>query len=191
MPRPPLARAPLRQAALRLFVEQGFHATGIRDIARAAGVSEAALYRHWSGKDELALELFTDHLAEVTALLDRAIAGRAPAAAVEAATRACFELYDRDPLVFRFVLLVEHDLARRLPADRRMPQDVVAALARTAIAAGGADDDPDRLSAFLIGLFLQTASYALYGRLAAPLSSHASAVTAAALRVLGLTPERG
>lgn len=190
MPRPPLARAPLRQAALRLFVEQGFHATGIRDIARAAGVSEAALYRHWSGKDELALELFTDHLAEVTALLDRAVAGRQPAAAVEAATRACFELYDRDPLVFRFVLLVEHDLARRLPADRRMPQDVVAGLARAATAAGGIDEDPGRLSAFLIGLFLQTASYALYGRLAAPLSSHAGAVAAAALRVLGLPAEK-
>lgn len=189
MPRPPLARAPLRQAALRLFVEQGFHATGIRDIARAAGVSEAALYRHWSGKDELALDLFTEHLGEVTTLLDQAISGRSPAKAVAAAARACLDLYDREPLVFRFVLMVEHDLARRLPADRRMPQDVITELARTAVAAGGADEDPGRMSAFLIGLFLQTASYALYGRLPGPLASHADAVAAAALRVLGLPPE--
>jgi AcrR family transcriptional regulator len=190
MPRPPLARAPLRQAALRLFVEQGFHATGIRDIARAAGVSEAALYRHWSGKDELALDLFTEHLGEVTTLLDLAIGSRPPAQAVAAATRACLDLYDREPLVFRFVLMVEHDLARRLPADRRMPQDVIADLARAAAAAGGVKEDPGRLSAFLIGLFLQTASYALYGRLPGPLASHADAVAAAALRVLGLPPER-
>lgn len=186
MPRPPLARKPLRQAALRLFVERGFHATGIRDIAREAGVSEAALYRHWAGKDELALELFSGHLDEVVALLDTAIAGRQAAEAVEEATRSCLALYDRDPLVFRFVLLIEHQLAERLPAGRRMPQDVLVDLAHRAAAEGNAVGDPVQTSAFLIGLFLQTATYVLYGRLQPPLAAHAPAVTAAAHRLLGV-----
>lgn len=186
MPRPPLAREPLRQAALQLFVERGFHATGIRDIARHAGVSEAALYRHWAGKDDLALELFSDHLDEVVALLDRAVGAGGVAQAVEEATRSCFALYDREPLVFRFVLLVEHQLAERLPADRRMPQDVLIDLARRAAAEGTSPGDPVQTSAFLIGLFLQTAAYVLYGRLPAPLASHAPAVAAAARRLLGV-----
>ena len=34
----------VRDAALRLFAAHGFEATGIRDFARDAGVSSAALY---------------------------------------------------------------------------------------------------------------------------------------------------
>ena len=43
----------IEQAAIRLFVEKGVAETTIRDIARAVGLSEGALYRHFEGKDEL------------------------------------------------------------------------------------------------------------------------------------------
>ena len=48
------------------------HATGIREIAKHAGCSEAALYRHWSNKEQLVTDLFKEHLAEVVALIDSA-----------------------------------------------------------------------------------------------------------------------
>jgi AcrR family transcriptional regulator len=42
----------LREAA-RLFAAHGFQATSIRSIAEACSVSEAALYRHFDGKEQI------------------------------------------------------------------------------------------------------------------------------------------
>jgi AcrR family transcriptional regulator len=43
----------LLRTATRLFSERGFHGTGIRDIADAAGLAVSAMYYYASSKDEL------------------------------------------------------------------------------------------------------------------------------------------
>jgi AcrR family transcriptional regulator len=57
-------RSALLTAATTLFRENGFSATGYRDIASAAGTSESVLYRHFGSKSNLlaeaALQPFTD-----------------------------------------------------------------------------------------------------------------------------------
>ena len=54
---PPAKRQILR-AAMKLFSERGLDATSIRDIARESGYTNPALYKHFAGKEELALHLF-------------------------------------------------------------------------------------------------------------------------------------
>ena len=189
MSRPTIAKEPLRQAALALFVEKGVHGASIRDIAKGAGVSEAALYRHWANKDALVLALYCEHLAEVTALLDAAIHGKILVAAIHDATAAAFALYDREPLVFRFVLHIQHGVANLMPPGLRTPHDVVIDLVRAAIARGEVVGDPVLLGGCLVGLFLQTATYVQYGRIPGPLAAHTTAVVATAMRVLGHTGE--
>ena len=54
---PPAKRQILR-AAMTLFSERGLAGTSIRDIARKSGYTNPALYKHFAGKDELALYLF-------------------------------------------------------------------------------------------------------------------------------------
>jgi TetR/AcrR family transcriptional regulator, repressor of fatR-cypB operon len=54
---PPAKRQILR-AAMTLFSERGLAGTSIRDIARESGYTNPALYKHFSGKEELALYLF-------------------------------------------------------------------------------------------------------------------------------------
>jgi TetR/AcrR family transcriptional regulator, repressor of fatR-cypB operon len=54
---PPAKRQILR-AAMKLFSEHGLAATSIRDIAQESGYTNPALYKHFAGKDELALHLF-------------------------------------------------------------------------------------------------------------------------------------
>jgi AcrR family transcriptional regulator len=54
---PPAKRQILR-AAMKLFSERGFDGTSIRDIARESGYTNPALYKHFAGKEELALHLF-------------------------------------------------------------------------------------------------------------------------------------
>jgi TetR/AcrR family transcriptional repressor of uid operon len=44
-------------AAIACFVEKGIHQTGVRDIAKQAGISLGNLYNHFSGKDALILEI--------------------------------------------------------------------------------------------------------------------------------------
>lgn len=41
------------QAAFGLFVRQGYHGTSMRQVARAAGITPAAIYNHFPGKEAL------------------------------------------------------------------------------------------------------------------------------------------
>ena len=59
-PRARNARPKIEKAALELFIRDGVDAATTRNIADNAGVSEGALYRHYKGKDELALALFME-----------------------------------------------------------------------------------------------------------------------------------
>lgn len=45
------------EAARPLFAERGFHAVTIREIAKAADISEALIYKHFPSKEELYEEL--------------------------------------------------------------------------------------------------------------------------------------
>lgn len=54
---PPAKRQILR-AAMKLFSERGLDGTSIRDIARESGYTNPALYKHFAGKEALALHLF-------------------------------------------------------------------------------------------------------------------------------------
>lgn len=51
-------KAHIMREALRLFAENGLSATSIRDISKATGLSNPALYKHFKTKDELANTLF-------------------------------------------------------------------------------------------------------------------------------------
>jgi AcrR family transcriptional regulator len=61
-------RQALQQAADRLFAEQGYGATTVRDIAEAAGVNERTFFRYFTGKEELIIE---DALGWLPVLLDK------------------------------------------------------------------------------------------------------------------------
>src|SRR5437588_2066460 len=46
-------RAAIVKAVRRLFAEKGFHGTTTRELAEAAGVSEALLFKHFPNKEAL------------------------------------------------------------------------------------------------------------------------------------------
>lgn len=59
------------QAAMACFVTKGFHATSMRDVAQAAGVSLGNLYNYFSSKDALIAEVATEEQHELQPLVER------------------------------------------------------------------------------------------------------------------------
>ncbi|HEV2271039.1 MAG TPA: TetR family transcriptional regulator [Steroidobacteraceae bacterium] len=56
-------RSRLLDSAAKLFQEQGYNATGMRDIMAATGISSGALHHHFPTKQALALAVIADRVA--------------------------------------------------------------------------------------------------------------------------------
>ena len=65
--RGPRTRQQILDASLRLFSERGFTRTTVRDIARQAGITDAAIYYHFQSKREL-LEALVEERGFVNSL---------------------------------------------------------------------------------------------------------------------------
>lgn len=52
-------RVELLRASAKIMADKGFHAMRLEDLGEAVGVSGPAVYRHFSGKDEILTELMT------------------------------------------------------------------------------------------------------------------------------------
>src|SRR5665647_3531894 len=64
-------RAQLLEAAQEVFVESGYHAAAMDEIADRAGVSKPVLYQHFPGKLDLYLALLDQHSGAVGDLIHR------------------------------------------------------------------------------------------------------------------------
>jgi AcrR family transcriptional regulator len=73
--KPDTKRPVIVRAATSLFAEKGIDGTSMREIAEAAGVREAAIYRHFAGKDELAREIFLSWYGWYCEKLQRIVSG--------------------------------------------------------------------------------------------------------------------
>ncbi|MEM9225680.1 MAG: TetR/AcrR family transcriptional regulator [Pseudomonadota bacterium] len=180
------ARPKIERAALKLFVNDGVNASTTRDIADEAGVSEGALYRHYKGKDELALTLFMathNRLGEMMleafdtpGTLDRK---------VKAVVTAYCTLADEDWLLFSFHLV---SLNKFVPYDTRRDDDPVSVL-ETLIAGLMQNGeipkaDPSVMAAMCLGIMMQAGLNKIYSRLSGPLSEHIDTFTRAILAIL-------
>jgi AcrR family transcriptional regulator len=85
-------RTEIQQQALRLFREQGFHATTVEQVAEAAEVSPSTVFRYFPTKDDLAV--LDDHLplaAAITRAFEAQPADVPVMRALRVALRSAFE----------------------------------------------------------------------------------------------------
>lgn len=68
--RPRDTRARIQEIALRLFTEQGYESTSLREIAETLGVTKAALYYHFKTKEDIAASMLVDRVAFMDRLID-------------------------------------------------------------------------------------------------------------------------
>ena len=67
-------RSDVRAAAVKLFAEQGYRATGVREIADLLGIGATSIYSHIKSKSELLHEILIDTLDALLAVQQDAIA---------------------------------------------------------------------------------------------------------------------
>lgn len=63
-------RQRILQEATRLFARSGYSAISMREISEACGITKAALYYHFTDKEDLIVAIFTANLAEMSRLLE-------------------------------------------------------------------------------------------------------------------------
>jgi AcrR family transcriptional regulator len=62
-------RSRVLQAAQVVFARKGFHAAEVKDIAEAAGVSKATIYKIFRSKEEILGTIISENFAELRAIL--------------------------------------------------------------------------------------------------------------------------
>jgi AcrR family transcriptional regulator len=184
-------RVQLLGAAQEVFVQVGYHAAAMDDIADKAGVSKPVLYQHFPSKLELYLALLDQRSADLIEAVRGALASTHDnKQRVEATIAAYFEFVDRDGAPFRLVF--ESDLTNEPAVRERV--DRVNMQCAEAIAEVIAEDTalpPEQatlLGTALAGMAQVTARYWLTGNGNIPREEAARLVAQLSWRGLGAFP---
>jgi AcrR family transcriptional regulator len=186
-------RRRLRTAALELFVEQGVAETTTRDLAKKAGIAEGTIYRHFESKDDLVRDLFRDHYVRFGAELNRIQAETDDG--IDAKLRAMIDfmcrLYDEEPTLYRFLLLVQHSALPNIRTAPTSPAVIFRGLVSRAVEQGEIpEQDPALAASMVLGAIIQPALSLIYGSLAGTMSDFAPTIASACSALLR-TPQHG
>ena len=187
-------RAQLLDAAQAAFVESGYHAAAMDDIADRAGVSKPVLYQHFPGKLELYLALLDKHSEALEQLVRDALQSTTDnKERVYAAINAYFDFVSRDGAAFR--LIFESDLTNEPLVRNRL--DAVGLVCAEAVAeviaedTGLSEEDASLLGVSLTGMAQVAARHWLAQGSEVPKDEAARLVGALAWRGLGSFPKVG
>jgi AcrR family transcriptional regulator len=160
-------RRQLLDAALEVFVSQGYHAAAMDEIAERAGVSKPVLYQHFPGKLDLYLALLDQSVDELVKTVRHALRSTADNKQRVAATfSAYFEYMESEGQAYRLVF--ESDLGNeaavraRLERGQRECAEMISQMVRQD--AGLNDDEAHLVSVGMVGLAQVTARYWLSTR---------------------------
>jgi AcrR family transcriptional regulator len=173
-------RERIDRTALRLFAERSVAEVSVRDIATAAGIGESGLYRHMRSKEELAERVFRE------AYLDMSNGDFRQE--IEALVETLLAAFDRDPVLFRFLVLRQHENLPSVDPGEATPVKLLLACIERAMAKGQMMRmDPEMAAAIMMGLALQPITFVLYGRIPGPAMDLKPSICAAIERALGVT----
>jgi len=104
-----LTRQRLARAALEHFTTRGYETTTTAEIAKKAGVSEGAIYRHFTGKQQLLNDLYQASARWATEVLQQVEAGGGtPRERLARLGRELAQGAGREPAVVRLFFLQHH-----------------------------------------------------------------------------------
>jgi TetR/AcrR family transcriptional regulator, cholesterol catabolism regulator len=107
-------REQLILAALEVFQEKGFHATTVRDIGRAAGLTQGTIYNYVRSKEDILFLVCDRVIAEYISSMEEAAAATGdPAARLREALRGVTRVMIEQSSAILLVYHESHNLDRR------------------------------------------------------------------------------
>ncbi len=174
----------IEQATMQLMAVKGIDAVSMRDISKIVGVTEPALYRHFTSKDALIWHCFTKYYDAFSAEL---IAAQAlhddTLTKLVVMMQIAAQLFDRQRDIFCFLLLTQH-IQRSATEEYEvaLPQ-LLKELVSQAVKRGEIVEQNIEISvAMLMGTVLHTASHLWYQD--EPMAPHIKTLSAACWAIL-------
>jgi len=185
-PRPRDARARLHDAALRLVAQHGADMS-VRAIAKEAGLSEGALYRHYDSREALLGAVFVELVKPMIAHKEALVAMRAPIDdRLREWVRSTYDQFDRDPDGFAFTFLTNHDLSEKYTQIAGRQSGLLMELLEQGQAEGRLREMPlDLAAGMFVGLLLSVPERVKRGILPGPATRYTDEVARAVWRCLG------
>lgn len=166
-------RRKILDAAMMCFLERGYHQTGVRDIAKRAGISLGNLYNHFPGKHDVLAEIAALERCELQPFL-KLLAGTAPAPEILDTFIARYGTYLAAPE--NIILTIEisseairkPDIGEMFLANRNVLVNALASVIRRGVTEGQfrADLQPDDTSQMIIELIEGSAYRGVLGGVA-------------------------
>ncbi len=155
-------RGQLLTVASDVFVDRGFHAAGMDEIAERAGVSKPVLYQHFSSKLELYLAVLNRHVDNLISGVQQALRATTDnRERLHAAVQAFFDFIEHDSQGYRLIFendyVTEPEVAAQVRVATESCTDAVFALI-------SADSglDPHRARMIAVGLVAISVDCARY-----------------------------
>ena len=141
---------------MECFAELGYDATRVRHVAERAGVSDAAIYRHYPSMEALGQELYNHHFGGFARQLQESTSDGTTEQRLRRAVRTTLAAYRAEPAAFTFALLRTSTFLPKLPAGTAYPIEILERI----IAAGQRrrevrDGQPNLLAAIFLGCVLR------------------------------------
>jgi AcrR family transcriptional regulator len=106
-------REQLIRAALEVFQEKGFHATTVRDIGRASGLTQGTIYNYVRSKEDILFLVCDRVIAEYVSSMEAVAATGDAAARLRAALRGVAQVMIEQSGAILLVYHESHNLDRR------------------------------------------------------------------------------
>jgi AcrR family transcriptional regulator len=147
-------KARLLGEARDLYLEAGLARFSLREVARRAGVSPAAVYRHYSGKEELLGAVCGAGFRIFASYLMPALSARTPRDRLRASAAQYLRFSLDHPRDYRFIFMgAAEDVAAVAPYGDAKSEPTFQFLVdrvRECVAAGVLEDGDDRVTAAII-----------------------------------------
>ena len=177
----------LVDAMMNLVAREGMQGTSVRKIARAAGMTEAVLYRHFKSKDAMIRQAFEAVISILCAEREEMLASDLSSEKkVHEWVSTALEAFDRRPECFAFVFLSGHTMPDGCLEQRRRIGLLFERLLESAQISGDLPKGDATLQRMqMAGLIAGVARAVYVDLLPGPAADHAKACGIAAWRMLG------
>lgn len=187
----PLKKRSIDQAAMEIFAQQGYAGATIKEIAAKAGVTEGAIYRHYASKEEMALSLFTEEMADISDQLSQALKSPlSPAKKLRTIIGNLYQAYQNEPWPLLFVILNFQNLQGQSGLDNKKHiYDFVVDCVRELFPHSDAQRDYEFFATMVTGLVIQPIIFHYYQRLTKHPLDYLDDITHSSCLLLGLACE--